>query len=107
MKRMNICVPDSLYESLREQAFHKKTSMSKIIVAGMNDTSVSTEASIQKEPPPPSQSESKLPCDAPFCKTTSEGKYRFISDQGDTEKTMNLCVYHWHKARKEGEVHAL
>ena len=37
MKHMHIYVPEELYEKLREQAFSKKTTMSKLIVAQLNN----------------------------------------------------------------------
>ena len=42
-------------------------------------------------------------CDKQFCKTRSENKYIIIADDGQTELTMNLCTFHWHQARREGE----
>lgn len=34
---MHILVPDELYESLREKAFHAKTSMSKVVVMKLQE----------------------------------------------------------------------
>lgn len=48
--------------------------------------------------------ELKPMCSMPFCKQRSEGHYRVITDGGENEKEYYLCVFHWNKSRKEGEV---
>ena len=104
MYRMNITIPNELYESLREMAFKEHTSMSGLIVKALGGTPVAKE-------PPTGQievvtSEIKK-CERQFCHQFSEGKYKVITNDGTEEWSGTLCTFHWHQARKEGEVSAL
>lgn len=49
-------------------------------------------------------------CDMPFCKSTSVGLFEInVQDnlEGSIKKKVNLCQFHLHKAKSEGEVKEL
>lgn len=103
---MNITIPNELYESLREKAFKEHTSMSGLIVKALGGTPIGPlEAPIGKIEV--TTSEIKPKCERQFCHQFSEGRYKVITNDGTEEWTGELCTFHWHQARKEGECIAL
>ena len=46
-------------------------------------------------------------CEKTFCKSRSQGKYKVITNEGMVEWQGNLCISHWARAKREGDVHEI
>ncbi len=105
---MQIYLPFELENKLRVWAKENNRTVSSIVSEGIEilitgspkkiaDTAEVFEATTGLKPM----------CDRQFCKVRSEGKYKVVTMTGSREWSGNLCKFHWHQARKEGEVSAL
>lgn len=117
---MNIYVSHTREAILRSFAKSKNSTISDVIgsyIDTLGDNLISNATNYPKkyvEPPTFAGNQNGEPqetpvtpfikCDLPFCKSRSQGKYKIVTDAGETELEKNLCPLHWHQARKEGEV---
>lgn len=44
-------------------------------------------------------------CDKQFCRSKTHGLFKVVTNEGTEEWIGNLCVSHWARAKREGEVH--
>ena len=105
MIRTTIYLPKEMHEVLRRKAFDEKSSMTQIIIDALQfPNSLDPVRVVGVEELPNDYVVEKPKCDKQFCNTKSEGRYIIMADDGETELDMQLCIFHWNQARKEGVV---
>lgn len=111
MIRTTVYLPEELHKALKLYGVENNQPMSEVIIEALKTIVFFNEKAKEAKSLTPFKQEvveklkdEYIKCEMPKCFSESQGKYRILTDQGESEKILNLCVFHWHQARKEGEV---